>query len=77
MTEMLQCSPAVIADLAPTGELRAAINFGNNLLTARARGQPRRSRRDFQNHGCRVGIGFDVEPGKCERAGINKCEQAQ
>jgi polar amino acid transport system substrate-binding protein len=33
---MLQCSPAVIADLAPTGKLRAAINVGNSLLTAKA-----------------------------------------
>jgi polar amino acid transport system substrate-binding protein len=36
-------SSAVIADLAPTGKLRAAINFGNYLLTAKdpVTGKPR------------------------------------
>ena len=40
-------------------------------------GQARRLRRDFQDHWRRIGIGLDVEPGKCERAGANKCEQTQ
>lgn len=34
-------------------------------------------RRDFQDHWRRVGIGLDVQPGKCKRAGGNKYEQAQ
>lgn len=35
--------PAAVADLAPTGRLRAAINFGNPILAARnaATGEPR------------------------------------
>ena len=32
---MLQATPAVLADLAPTGKLRIGINFSNFLLTAR------------------------------------------
>ena len=32
---MTVVSPAVLADLAPTGKLRAGINFSNFLLTAR------------------------------------------
>ncbi len=32
---MPERSPAVVAELAPTGRLRAAINFGNPLLTAK------------------------------------------
>src|SRR5688500_397688 len=33
--KMPERSPAVVAELAPTGKLRAAINFGNPLLTAK------------------------------------------
>ena len=38
-----QCAAAALADLAPTGKLRAAINFGNPVLASRdpASGQPR------------------------------------
>jgi polar amino acid transport system substrate-binding protein len=32
---MPECSPAAVSQLAPTGKLRAAINFANNLLTAK------------------------------------------
>lgn len=32
---MPECSPVVVSQLAPTGKLRAAINFANNLLTAK------------------------------------------
>ena len=40
---MPQISPATRADLAPTGKLRAAINFGNPILAARdpSTGEPR------------------------------------
>ena len=30
-----QITPAALADLAPTGKLRAGINYGNPLFTAR------------------------------------------
>ncbi len=42
-TTMSQISPAARSDLAPTGKLRPAINFGNPLLAARdpSSGEPR------------------------------------
>jgi polar amino acid transport system substrate-binding protein len=42
-TTMSQISPAARADLAPTGKLRAAINFGDTILAARdpSTGEPR------------------------------------
>lgn len=36
----LPAGPAVLADLAPTGKLRAAINFGNPVLAHRDAGTP-------------------------------------
>jgi hypothetical protein len=36
---------AAVSDLAPTGKLRAAINFGNPILASRARRSRRRARR--------------------------------
>jgi polar amino acid transport system substrate-binding protein len=32
---MTSVTPAILADLAPTGRLRAAINFGNPILASR------------------------------------------
>jgi polar amino acid transport system substrate-binding protein len=42
-TSMSDVSPAVRSDLAPTGQLRAAINFGNPILASKdpATGEPR------------------------------------
>lgn len=63
MTEMPKCSPAAIAELAPTGKLRAAINFSNNLLTARDRatGEPRGIALDLARElGRRLGVPVEI-----------------
>jgi polar amino acid transport system substrate-binding protein len=60
---MQQCSLAAIADLAPTGKLRAAINFGNNLLTAKdpASGEPRGIALDMARElGRRLGVAVEI-----------------
>ncbi len=61
---------AVVAQLAPTGRLRAAINFGNPLLTAKdANGEPRGIALDLARElGRRLGVPVDIvgydSPGK-------------
>ena len=68
---MAECSPAAVADLAPTGKLRAAINFGNTLLTSKdpATGEPRGIAVDLARElGRRLGVPVDIigydSPGK-------------
>ena len=68
---MSACSPQLVAELAPTGRLRAAINFGNPLLTAKdtATGQPRGIALDLVAElGRRLGVPVDIigfdSPGK-------------
>ena len=68
---MSTCSPQLVAELAPTGRLRAAINFGNPLLTAKdtATGQPRGIALDLVAElGRRLGVPVDIigfdSPGK-------------
>ena len=55
---MTVVSPAVLADLAPTGKLRAGINFSNFLLTAREPdGTPRGVALDLAHElGRRLGV---------------------
>src|SRR5258706_12246126 len=60
---MHACSAAAIFDLAPTGKLRAAINFGNNLLTAKdpATGEPRGIAIDLARElGRRLGVPVEI-----------------
>ena len=60
---MSTCSPQLVAELAPTGRLRAAINFGNPLLTAKdtATGQPRGIALDLVAElGRRLGVPVDI-----------------
>jgi polar amino acid transport system substrate-binding protein len=60
---MPECSAAAISDLAPTGKLRAAINFGNNLLTAKdpATGEPRGIAVDLARElGRRLGVAVEI-----------------
>lgn len=60
---MPECSAAAISDLAPTGKLRAAINFANNLLTAKdpATGEPRGIAVDLAGElGRRLGVPVEI-----------------
>ncbi|MFZ2649630.1 MAG: ABC transporter substrate-binding protein [Burkholderiaceae bacterium] len=55
--------PAAVADLAPSGKLRAAINFGNPLLATRdpAGGQPRGVSVDLSRElAARLGVGLEL-----------------
>lgn len=67
---MPDASPAAIAALAPTGRLRAGINFSNTLLTARdADGKPIGVALDLSHElGRRLGVAVDIvefpNPGK-------------
>jgi len=67
---MSDATPAVIAALAPTGRLRAGINFSNTLLTARAAdGKPIGVALDLSHElGRRLGVAVDIvefpNPGK-------------
>ena len=67
---MTAVSPAVLADLAPTGKLRAGINFSNFLLTARAPdGTPKGVALDLAHElGRRLGVPVEIvefpNPGK-------------
>ncbi len=56
--------PAPVAELAPTGRLRAAINFGNPILAARdAAGQPSGVSVDLARElGKRLGVPVDLVP---------------
>jgi polar amino acid transport system substrate-binding protein len=68
--KMTVVSPAVLADLAPTGKLRAGINFSNFLLTAREPdGTPRGVALDLAHElGRRLGVPTEIvefpNPGK-------------
>ncbi|MES2955647.1 MAG: ABC transporter substrate-binding protein [Pseudomonadota bacterium] len=55
-------SPAPVAELAPTGKLRAAINFGNPILALRnADGTPRGVSVDLANElGRRIGVPVEL-----------------
>ena len=60
---MPECSPAVVSQLAPAGKLRAAINFGNPLLTAKdaATGEPRGIALDVARElGHRLGVPVEI-----------------
>lgn len=60
-----QVTPAVRADLAPTGKLRAGINFGNVLLTAKdpATGEPRGVAVDLARElAQRLGVPLEIVP---------------
>ena len=60
-----QVTPAVRAELAPTGKLRAGINFGNTLLTAKdpATGEPRGIAIDLARElGRRLGVPVEIVP---------------
>ena len=68
---MPECPPAALADLAPTGRLRAAINLGNTLLTSKdpATGEFRGIAVDLARElGRRLGVAVDINgfdsPGK-------------
>jgi len=67
---MAQPAPEVLADLAPTGKLRAGINFSNFLLTARdADGKPKGVALDLAHElGRRLGVAVEIvefpNPGK-------------
>lgn len=56
-------SPAVVAELAPTGKLRAAINFGNPILATKdpATGQARGVSVDMSRElAARLGVGLEL-----------------
>ena len=58
-------APAPVAELAPTGKLRAAINFGNPILAARATGtnEPRGVSVDLARElGRRLGVPVELVP---------------
>src|SRR5258707_12457582 len=58
-------SPAVVADLAPTGKLRAAINFGNGVLASRdpATGEARGVSVDLSRElAQRLGVPLEIVP---------------
>lgn len=58
-------APAPVAELAPTGKLRAAINFGNPILAGRAPGtnEPRGVSVDLANElGRRLGVPVELVP---------------
>jgi len=60
---MPECSPAVVSQLAPTGKLRAAINFANYLLTAKdpANGEPSGIALDIVRElGRRLGVPVEI-----------------
>jgi polar amino acid transport system substrate-binding protein len=60
---MPEPSAAVVSQLAPTGKLRAAINFGNPLLTAKdpATGEPRGIALDLARElGRRLGVPVEI-----------------
>ena len=59
----LQVAPAARSDLAPTGKLRAGINFGNNLLAAKdpATGNPKGIALDLANElGRRLNVPVEI-----------------
>lgn len=61
----LQIAPAARSDLAPTGKLRAGINFGNALLAGKdpATGNPRGIAVDLARElGRRVGVPVEIVP---------------
>ena len=61
----LQIAPAARSDLAPTGTLRAGINFGNALLASKApaTGAPRGIAVDLARElGRRIGVPVDIVP---------------
>jgi polar amino acid transport system substrate-binding protein len=62
--------PAAVADLAPTGKLRAAINFGNRVLAVKdpATGEPGGISADLARELARR-LGVAVEYVRYERAG--------
>jgi polar amino acid transport system substrate-binding protein len=58
-------SPAVVAELAPTGKLRAAINFGNPVLASKdpTTGEPRGVSVDLSRElAKRVGVPLEIVP---------------
>jgi len=62
---MADVTPAVRADLAPTGTLRAAINYGNAILATRDRatGQSRGVAVDLMHDiGERLGVPLAIVP---------------
>ena len=66
----MTAAPNIVSELAPTGRLRAAINFGNPLLTAKdPNGEPRGIALDLARElGRRLGVPVDIvgydSPGK-------------
>jgi polar amino acid transport system substrate-binding protein len=65
-----EVSPAVVADLAPTGRLRAAINFGNPVLARKdpATGEPAGISADLARELARR-LGVEIEFVRYEAAG--------
>jgi polar amino acid transport system substrate-binding protein len=58
-------SPAVVTELAPTGKLRAAINFGNPVLASKdpASGEPRGVSVDLSRElAARLGVPLEIVP---------------
>jgi polar amino acid transport system substrate-binding protein len=58
-------SPAAVAELAPTGKLRAAINFGNPVLASKdpATGEPRGVSVDLSRElASRLGVPLEIVP---------------
>jgi polar amino acid transport system substrate-binding protein len=58
-------SPAAVAELAPTGKLRAAINFGNPVLASKdpATGEPRGVSVDLSRElAARLGVPLEIVP---------------
>jgi polar amino acid transport system substrate-binding protein len=65
MTGCASQGPAPVAELAPTGKLRAAINFGNPILASRAPGtnEPRGVSVDLARElGRRLGVPVELVP---------------
>jgi polar amino acid transport system substrate-binding protein len=74
-TSFQNAPPAAVSDLAPSGKLRAAINFGNPVLASRdAQGQPKGVSVDLATElAKRLGVPLEVVPfqaaGKVVEAG--------
>ena len=74
-TSLEKAPPAVVSDLAPSGKLRAAINFGNPVLASRdAAGKPKGVSVDLATElARRLGVPLEVVPfeaaGKVVEAG--------
>ena len=61
----LKAPPAAVADLAPTGKLRAAINFGNPVLASKdpATGEARGVSVDLSRElAARLGVPLEIVP---------------